>query len=139
MSTEEIKTMSGEMADAILMPDEPITYTDKIQVHAEGRKYKTQYTKKFIERKAWKEPNPNEIFSIIPGSVTSILVKKGDKVKKGGKLMVYEAMKMQNLITAPFDAEVEMINVEPGDRLPKGTLLILLKKEAFKEKSPKKK
>ena len=123
------------MADAVIMPDEPVVYTDKLQIHVNGRKYKTQFTKKFAERKVWKEPNPNEIVSILPGSVNSVLVKKGAKVKKGDKLLIYEAMKMKNVICAPFEAEVEMINVEPGDKLPKGALLILLKKEEPKEKT----
>lgn len=138
MSSEEINTMSGDMADAVLMSNDPNCFIDKIQVHVGGRKYKTMYTKKFIERKVWKEPNPNEIYSIIPGSVDSILVKKGDKVAKGDKLMIYEAMKMKNLIAAPFDAVIEMINVEEGDKLPKGTLLILLAKEEPKVKKAKK-
>lgn len=138
MSSEEINVMSGDMADAVLMSDDPNCFTDKIQVFVGGRKYKTQYTKKFIERKIWKEPNSNEIFSILPGSVYSILVKKGDKVKKGEKLMIYEAMKMKNVISAPFDAVIEMINVEIGDKLPKGTLLILLAREEHTAKKGKK-
>lgn len=134
MSSEDIKVMSGAMADAVLIPDEPVVYKDKLQIYVNGRKYKTQFTKKFIERKIWKEPNPNEIVSILPGSVNSVLVKKGAKVKKGDKLLIYEAMKMKNVISAPFDAEVEMVNVEPGDKLPKGALLILLKREKPAEK-----
>lgn len=134
MSSEDIKVMSGAMADAVIIPDEPTVYTDKLQIHVNGRKYKTQFTKKFIERKIWKEPNPNEIVSILPGSVNAVLVKKGAKVKKGDKLLIYEAMKMKNVISAPFDGEVEMVNVEPGDKLPKGALLILLKQEKPAEK-----
>ncbi len=132
MSSEEIKVIIGDMADALIMTEDPNTFTDKLQVTMEGRKYKTRFTKKFVERRKWKAPNPNEILSIIPGSVTTVLVKKGDKVKRGGKLMVYEAMKMKNIISAPFDAEVEMVNVEAGDKLPKGALLILLKKTESK-------
>lgn len=139
MSSEETNTMKGEVGDANLSQDESVVCTGKIQVFVEGRKYKTQYTKKFLERKTWKAPNPNEILSIIPGSVSSILVKKGELVKKGDRLMIYEAMKMQNVITAPFDAEIEMINVEKGDRLPKGALLILLKSIETSVKKSKKK
>ncbi len=103
--------------------------TGVIQIHEEGRRYKTKLTKKYAERKAWKEPNPNEINSIIPGSVTEILVKEGDKVKRGEKLLIYEAMKMKNIIAAPFDAEIVKINIEIGSKLPKGHLLIMLKAE----------
>ena len=47
-------------------------------------------------------------------------------MKKGDKLLIYEAMKMKNIITAPFDATVKKINVAEGEKLPKGYLLILL-------------
>lgn len=139
INLKEINLMSGDMADAVLMSDDPNCFTGKIQIHVGGRTYKTMYTKKFMERKVWKEPNANEIFSILPGSVESILVKKGDKVKKGDRLMIYEAMKMKNIISAPFDATIEMINVENGDKLPKGNLLILLAKNELKEKVKSKK
>lgn len=100
--------------------------SDVLQIHEQGRKYKTLLTKKYQERQVWKEPDPKDILSIIPGSVTSINVKAGDRVKRGDMLMVYEAMKMQNIISAPFDALVKSVNVREGDKLPKGHLLIVL-------------
>ena len=47
-------------------------------------------------------------------------------VKKGAKLMVYEAMKMKNIISAPFDAIVKSVEVKVGDKLPKGAVLVYL-------------
>ena len=126
MENKEIDFISADLGDAVLMSNDPNLFTDKIQIHECGRKYKTCYTKKFLERKVWQAPNPKEVRSIIPGSVTEIKVKAGDKVKKGGKLMIYEAMKMKNVIVAPFDAVVESVEVHVGDKLPKGTLLVTL-------------
>ncbi|MEG2849185.1 MAG: acetyl-CoA carboxylase biotin carboxyl carrier protein subunit, partial [Bacteroidales bacterium] len=60
-------------------------------------------------------------------SVDSIMVKVGDKVKKGDRLMIYEAMKMKNVISAPFEAIIETIDVKVGDKLPEGARLILLR------------
>ena len=122
----EIKSISADLGDAVLMSNDPNLFTDKIQIHECGRVYKTRYTRKFVERKKWEAPNPNEIRSIIPGSVTEVLVKPGDKVKKGAKLMIYEAMKMKNVIAAPFDATVQSVEVKAGDKLPKGALLAVL-------------
>ena len=122
----EIKSISADLGDAVLMSNDPNLFTDKIQIHECGRVYKTRYTRKFVERKKWEAPNPNEIRSIIPGSVTEVLVKPGDKVKKGAKLMIYEAMKMKNVIVSPFDAGVESVEVKAGDKLPKGALLAVL-------------
>ena len=122
----EIKSISADLGDAVLMSNDPNLFTDKIQIHECGRVYKTRYTRKFVERKKWEAPNPNEVRSIIPGSVTEVLVKPGDKVKKGAKLMIYEAMKMKNVIVSPFDAVVESVEVKAGDKLPKGALLVKL-------------
>ena len=126
MENKEIDLISADLGDAVLMSNDPNLYTDKIQIHECGRKYKTLYTKKFVERKVWQAPNPKEVRSIIPGSVTEINVKEGDKVGKGSKLMIYEAMKMKNVIAAPFDAVIERVEVQVGDKLPKGALLITL-------------
>lgn len=126
MDTQEIKSISADLGDAVLMSNDPNLFTDKIQVHVCGRQYKTRYTRKFVERKKWEAPNPNEVRSIIPGSVTEICVKEGAKVKKGTCLMIYEAMKMKNRIVAPFDATVKTVAVKAGDKLPKGALLVEL-------------
>jgi biotin carboxyl carrier protein len=123
----EIKSISADLGDAVLMSNDPNLFTDKIQIHECGRVYKTRYTRKFMERKKWEAPNSSQVRSIIPGSVTEVLVKPGDKVKKGSKLMIYEAMKMKNVIVSPFDAVVESVEVKAGDKLPKGALLVILK------------
>jgi biotin carboxyl carrier protein len=123
----EIKFISADLGDAVLMSNDPNLFTGKIQIHECGRVYKTRYTRKFVERKKWEAPDPSQVRSIIPGSVTEVLVKPGDKVKKGSKLMIYEAMKMKNVIVSPFDAVVESVEVKAGDKLPKGALLVILK------------
>ena len=122
----EIKFISADLGDAVLMSNDPNLFTGKIQIHECGRVYKTRYTRKFMERKKWEAPDPSQVRSIIPGSVTEVLVKPGDKVKKGSKLMIYEAMKMKNVIVSPFDAVVESVEVKAGDKLPKGALLVKL-------------
>lgn len=126
MEEKEIQSISADLGDAVLMSNDPNIFTDKIQIHECGRQYKTLYTKKFLDRKPWQAPNPNEVRSIIPGSVTEINVKEGAKVKKGEKLMIYEAMKMKNVIAAPFDAVIVSIEVKVGDKLPKGAVLVNL-------------
>ena len=123
----EIKFISADLGDAVLMSNDPNLFTGKIQIHECGRVYKTRYTRKFVERKKWEAPDPSQVRSIIPGSVTEVLVKPGGKVKKGSKLMIYEAMKMKNVIVSPFDAVVESVEVKAGDKLPKGALLAILK------------
>jgi biotin carboxyl carrier protein len=91
-----------------------------------ARKYKTQLTKKFINRKVWIEPNPFEIQSFIPGTIIQISVKEGDIVQEGAPLMILEAMKMQNRIEMPFTAKIKKINVSVGNRIPKDFIMLEL-------------
>ena len=44
--------------------------------------------------------------------------------------MIYEAMKMQNIILAPFDGTVEKILVKEREKLAKGVIMIYLTSDA---------
>ncbi len=123
-ASQQMSTMP-EVSDAVLMSNDPNSGSH-IQVYVGGRKYSTTFTKKFLNRKPWEAPNPYEIKSYIPGEVSRLLVKEGDKVKKGDQVMIYEAMKMKNIITAPMDARIKTIHATEGEKLPKGALLIAL-------------
>jgi len=89
-------------------------------------KYKTQLTRKYKMRKAWQKPDDNQLSAYIPGLVKQIFVKEGQKVKKGDKLLVFEAMKMNNRVHANKDAPVKTLFVKAGDLFPKGTILVEL-------------
>lgn len=62
----------------------------------------------------------------LPGVVTKILVKEGQGVKKGETVLVLEAMKMENNITAEADGTVTGICVNAGDSVMEGTTLITI-------------
>ncbi len=85
----------------------------------QGVRYETTYTKKYRNRKPWKMPNLNLIYSFIPGTVIEVRVKPGQRVKQGETLMILDAMKMHNNVLMPFDGEVVKINVEPKDKVSK--------------------
>jgi len=87
-------------------------------------KYKTRLTRKFKERKKYEVPNPNEIKSVIPGTVVDIKAKKGQKLKEGDVILLLEAMKMINEIHMPFDGKVKKIFVEKGQRISKSFLMV---------------
>ncbi|TLX75321.1 biotin/lipoyl-binding protein [Labilibacter sediminis] len=88
--------------------------------------YQTKITKKFANRKPWKTPNPNEIYSYIPGTILQVNVSEGQEVKEGESLLVLEAMKMQNQIEMPFTGKVKKICVGEGDKIPKNELMIVI-------------
>jgi 3-methylcrotonyl-CoA carboxylase alpha subunit len=71
--------------------------------------------------------NDGKIISPMPGKVIQIKVEKGDKVKRGQTLLIVEAMKMENYITAPTDGEVEQVNVKVGEMVNSSTRLVNLK------------
>ncbi|HOF81623.1 MAG TPA: biotin/lipoyl-binding protein [Bacteroidales bacterium] len=56
-----------------------------------------------------------EVKSPLPGDILQIFVKEGDVVKLGDKLLVYEAMKMQNTILAERDGIIKNLKVQQGD------------------------
>ena len=124
---EELHTL-GEISDAVEVSI-PEASKKKLRIAEEGREYKTFLTKKFLERKPWKAPDPCKVLSHIPGSVIEIFVKPGQKVKKGDKLMIYEAMKMMNVVTSPMEGIIKEVNAKEGESLPKGALLVTFNKK----------
>jgi acetyl/propionyl-CoA carboxylase alpha subunit len=59
-----------------------------------------------------------------PGKVVSILVGVGDRVERGESLVVIEAMKMEQTITAPDDGVVTSITHEVGVQVVAGDVLV---------------
>ncbi|MEN8200613.1 MAG: biotin/lipoyl-containing protein, partial [Thermodesulfobacteriota bacterium] len=66
------------------------------------------------------------IVTPIPGQVISISVAVGEKVRTGQKLLVIEAMKLENAITADRDGTVSEILVAEGDVVGQGQVLTVL-------------
>ena len=66
------------------------------------------------------------IHSPLPGVIISIDVKEGQAVKKGQKVAVLEAMKMENEIQADTDGTVSAILVQKGDSVLEGADIIKL-------------
>ena len=60
----------------------------------------------------------------MPGKIVSINVKDGQKIKSGENLLILEAMKMENLITATKDAKIKKINVKSNDTVEADQILI---------------
>lgn len=62
----------------------------------------------------------------LPGVIIDILVNEGDQVKRGQKLLVLEAMKMENNINSDKDGTVKAIKVRKGDSILEGTDLVVI-------------
>ncbi len=60
----------------------------------------------------------------MPGKVSKILVKEGDKVEKGQTIGIVEAMKMENEIHAPISGVVKGIYAKVGENITPDEVLI---------------
>ena len=62
----------------------------------------------------------------LPGTITTVNVKVGDKVNVGDTVVVLEAMKMQNNIEAECAGTITAILVNPGDSVMEGASLVTI-------------
>ena len=66
------------------------------------------------------------IKSPLPGIIISVDVKEGQAVKRGQKVAVIEAMKMENDILAEQDGTVTAIHVNKGDSVLEGADIVTI-------------
>ncbi len=87
-----------------------------------------------VRDKSFKEVTParrkadaaktGEVGAPIPGAVTVLHVSPQERVKKGDRLLVMEAMKMQTTVYAPVDGTIAEITVHPRDTVEARDLLL---------------
>lgn len=66
------------------------------------------------------------IKSPLPGVILDIFVREGDTVQRGQKLLLLEAMKMENNIEADKAGKVVSITKSKGDAVMEGDVLIII-------------
>ncbi len=67
-----------------------------------------------------------KVTSPLPGVILDVAVKEGDSVKKGDKVVVLEAMKMENVIEATADGVIKEIKVKKSDSVLEGDVLVVI-------------
>jgi len=65
----------------------------------------------------------------MPGRIVSVDIAEGDMVKAGQKLVVIEAMKMEQGLVAPFDGMVAELKAAAGAQVSEGALLARVEKQ----------
>jgi 3-methylcrotonyl-CoA carboxylase alpha subunit len=63
----------------------------------------------------------------MPGTVVKVLVKEGQEVEEGQLLLVLEAMKMEQPVSAPHAGTVRSLPFEEGSLVPGGAVLVEVK------------
>lgn len=87
--------------------------------------------KKVVVKPAPAKKNDNKandlqdsLCSPLPGTIVGINAKVGQEVKEGDSLIILEAMKMDNNLTAEHDGKVKAILVEEGEVVKENTPLV---------------
>ncbi len=73
--------------------------------------------------------NIDKVESPMPGLILEVDVKPGDEVEEGQRLLVLEAMKMENIIKSPVPGKIKEVLVNTGENIDSGQILIKFEKE----------
>ncbi len=108
-------------------------------VAIEGRIYEFSQTREKQGKTSRRETGrlEPEIRSPMPGKILQVPVQEGAQVEAGQTLILLEAMKMENALTAEGDARVRKIHVSPGDLVDLGQVLIELEFRPVQEAAAK--
>ncbi len=120
---------------------------DKAQVVVNGTQYEVDVEREKEEAKPVVAPRPkaaapapsaapaaapagdaNGVKAVapLPGTIMQIFVNVGDQVKRGDKILMYEAMKMENNFLAEVDGVIKDIKVRVGDNVLQGAVLAII-------------
>lgn len=67
------------------------------------------------------------VISPMPGNIVAVKVKPGEYVDKGTELLILEAMKMENVLSASISGIVDKVNVKTGTLVSDGDVLLTIK------------
>ena len=84
----------------------------------------TEFSKNISVKIKAEDGNLNHIGSPLPGQVAKIFVSAGDKIIKGDRVLVIEAMKMETIISAEKSGTIKKLHVGSGDNVETKDLLI---------------
>jgi propionyl-CoA carboxylase alpha chain len=87
----------------------------------------------FVEQPRFPEPTasmePGSLTAAMPGAVTRVAVREGERVAAGQPVLVLEAMKMEHPVPAPADGVVTHLYVEVGQQVETGAVLAVVTEE----------
>lgn len=100
-------------------------------VHYQGRTFTVDNSSGRKSRKgAGAGGSSDQIAAPMPGKVTKILLKVGDKVMAGQAVLVMEAMKMEYTLKSEITGEIESISGTAGEQVALGKVLVKIKASA---------
>ncbi len=129
VEVEEIEESSAGSSGNVSAP-----VTGKTQEHKEpAGQVKTETAVDKTEKNAQEKtapatggPGGKNVKAPMPGSILEVKVSIGDEVSEGDVLLVLEAMKMENELTASQAGTVSEVLVKKGDTVNSGDSLVVL-------------
>ena len=128
-TSRTVSTADGEIAEVSGFRDE-----ERVVVFTEGRAFEFGLAARGTGRTHG--IHDGEIEAPMPGKVTAVDVKQGEKVVSGQRLLTLEAMKMEHSLSAPFDGTVATLDAVPGAQVSEGQLLATIEPLESEKKPP---
>lgn len=97
-----------------------------ITLFTNGTSQSVEWDNPLLRLSDHKDDKKGELKSPMPAKVIKVLVKKGQTITAGDKLIILEAMKMEHSIVASKDGKVKSILVKEGEQVDGGIELIEL-------------
>jgi len=116
-----VKTGSGTYS-AVAMRE-----GDAVLVSFKGRQFKLET--KLTRSRSTVGFSTGELRAPMPGLIVDVLVSVGEKVAKGQKIAVLEAMKTQQPFFAPFDGILDSVLVVKGQQVDDAQLIGVVKEQ----------
>jgi acetyl-CoA/propionyl-CoA carboxylase biotin carboxyl carrier protein len=108
--------LEGKRFDVTLFPQEPVKVPERVR---------TPRSPKALERARAESGGPGKEIVKTPmqGTIVKVLVAEGDTVKAGQTIVVLEAMKMENHVSAHQAGTVSGLSVSEGQSVPTGAVI----------------
>jgi acetyl/propionyl-CoA carboxylase alpha subunit len=92
-----------------------------------------RFFRQLLKDTATKGSSAMKVVAPMPGLLKSLNVKQGQRVKKGERLFILEAMKMENEIKSPMEGIVGVVQATAGTAVEKNFLLCMIEAAPAKE------
>ncbi|MFN3776533.1 acetyl/propionyl/methylcrotonyl-CoA carboxylase subunit alpha [Sphingomonas parapaucimobilis] len=102
--------------------DVPPSPTDEVLISEGGQSW--SFTRWRADGLAAGGAGDGAILSPMPGRIIAVAVTEGQAVSAGQPLVTLEAMKMEHVLTAPFDGIVTDLKAETGGQVAEGVALV---------------
>ena len=121
--TVEVEEVNGRPKIRSVGVTEPIIKKERVkEKNSSSEKEAPAETKVAVAQ----DGSEHSVTAPMPGMVLQYEVSEGDEVKEGDPLVILEAMKMQNTLTAHVSGIVKSIKVAPGTSVEKNQVLLTI-------------